>query len=111
MELNYIIIGKRIKEVRKKRKLSQEALAELIEKSPPYISYIETATKHLSLETLVDIANALHISVDSLLAVNVLYKTEVRDEFSELMLDCEEYEKRIIVDTVKTLKQSLRLEL
>lgn len=111
MELNYIIIGKRIKEVRKKRKLSQEALAELIEKSPPYISYIETAKKHLSLETLIDIANALHISVDSLLAANVMYKTEVRDEFSELMSDCEEYEKRIIVDTVKTLKQSLRLEL
>ena len=92
MELNYIIIGKRIKEVRKKRKLSQEALAEIIEKSPPYISYIETATKHLSLETLVD-------------------KTEVRDEFSELISDCKEYEKRIIVDTVKTLKQSLRMEL
>ena len=65
----------------------------------------------MSLETLIDIANALHISVDSLLAANVMYKTEFRDEFSELMSDCEEYEKRIIVDTVKTLKQSLRLEL
>lgn len=111
MELNYIIIGKRIKEVRKKRRLSQEALAELIDKSPTYISYIETATKHLSLETMVDIANALQISVDSLLAANVLYKTEIRDEFSELMSDCRANEKRIIVDTVKTLKHSLRMEL
>ena len=104
-------MGEIIKRLRKERGITQEALAELIDKSPTYISYIETATKHLSLETMVDIANALQISVDSLLAANVLYKTEIRDEFSELMSDCKEREKRIIVDTVKSLKHSLRREI
>ena len=43
MEINYALIGKRIRETRKQRGLSAEELAELADLSTVYISYIENA--------------------------------------------------------------------
>lgn len=45
MTLNYLIIGKRIKEARKKKRLSQAQLCEMVGLSDGYVSYIETAVK------------------------------------------------------------------
>lgn len=91
-------------------KITQEKLAELIDKCPSYISYIETGRKKLSLETLVDIANTLQVSADELLSFNIEYKNEVKDEFSSILENCSTYEKKIISDTARALKQSLRDE-
>ena len=70
MNLDYKAIGKRIKEMRKRRKLSQAELAEVIEKSTSYISYIEAGQKCMSLDTFVEIANALAVSTDLLSLVS-----------------------------------------
>lgn len=110
MSLNYKIIGKRIKEIRSKQKLTQLELADIIEKSYSYISYIETGKKQLSLETLIDIANALKVTADELLSTNILYPHRVKDEFSSILEDCSTYEIKVITDTAKALKQSLRDE-
>ena len=40
--INYYTIGQRVKEARKKKRLSQADLADLIDKSTSYISYMET---------------------------------------------------------------------
>ena len=66
-EINYVLIGKRIKETRSQMKLSQAALAEMAGLSARYISHIETARKKASLLSLVRIANAVGISVDEIL--------------------------------------------
>lgn len=108
MTLNYKIVGKNIKQARKKLKLSQETLAEIIDKSPSYISYIETGKKCLSLETLVDIANALKVSADDLLSFNIEHRHEVKSEFSSILEKCSTYEKKVITDVAKALKQSLK---
>ena len=67
--INYYTIGQRVKEARKKKHLSQADLAEAVEKSTSYISYMETGLKCMSLETLVDIANALDVSADYILGL------------------------------------------
>lgn len=41
MALNYILLGKRIQTIRKKKGLSQAKLSEIIDKTPTYVSYIE----------------------------------------------------------------------
>lgn len=66
MELDYKIIGKRIKEYRKKNKMTQAELAEKVELEPSTISHIERATTKLSLPTLICIANVLGTSLDEL---------------------------------------------
>jgi len=108
MTINYKLIGKNIKAARKRKKLTQERLAEIIDKSSCYISYIETGKKQLSLETLIDIANALSVSADDILSYNIEVRHEVKNEFSVLLEKCSTYEKKVITDMAKALKQSLQ---
>lgn len=108
MTLNYIYLGKRIKEIRVKRHLSQAKLSEMIEMSPTYISYIEGGYKSMSLETLVRIANALKVSVDMLLGESILNPPQVdHAEFADVLEGCSPYEKRVIIDTARAVKKSL----
>ena len=59
--------GKQLHRYREQAGYSQEALAEKIECSSIFISYIERVAKTPGLDTLVKLANALDISVDILL--------------------------------------------
>ena len=77
MEINYALIGKRIRETRKQRGLSAEELAEIADLSTVYISYIENAKRKPSLESLIKISNALEITIDELLYGNLLYKAHM----------------------------------
>ena len=52
-------VGRRIKEAREKRHLTQEELAARIDISPTHVSVIERGTKIPRLDTFVAIANAL----------------------------------------------------
>ena len=60
-------IGARIKEARERAGLTQEDLAAELEMSPTHISVLERGRKAPKLETLVKIANTLHVSTDMLL--------------------------------------------
>ena len=64
MTINYQRIGKKIRELRIKRKLSQETLAELCNLSSSYISYIETGKKRLSFATLEKVSKYLNFDID-----------------------------------------------
>ena len=64
MAINYQRIGKKIRELRIKRKLSQETLAELCNLSSSYISYIETGKKRLSFATLEKLSKYLNFDID-----------------------------------------------
>lgn len=110
MSLNYLIIGKRIKEARKKKHLSQAQLCELVDLSDGYISYIETATKCVSLDVLVRIANVLEVTADELLAENLLTtrQANLNGEFSDLLGDCNAYERRVLIEITRATKQILR---
>lgn len=68
MELDYKAIGKRIKIARIRADLTQEGLSAQVSLSPSHMSNIETGTTKVSLTTIVNIANALSVTVDDLLA-------------------------------------------
>jgi transcriptional regulator with XRE-family HTH domain len=57
------IFGARLQELRKKRGLSTQALADVAEMSPAFVSNMETGTKVPSLTTLVRLAAALRCKV------------------------------------------------
>lgn len=57
------IFGARLQALRKKRALSTQALAEVADMSPTYVSNLETGTKVPSLTTLVRLAAALGCKV------------------------------------------------
>lgn len=72
MEIDYKAIGQRIKIARIKKGITQEAVADLIDITPAHMSNVETGKTKVSLPTLIEIANALSVSVDVLLCDNVL---------------------------------------
>ena len=76
MKLNSI--GGHIREYRIAKKLRQQDLAEKINVSVNYIGMIERGEKLPSLETLIEIINALGVSADMLLAdvVDTGYQTK-----------------------------------
>ncbi len=109
MGLNYRAIGTQIMVIRKRKHLSQASLSELIDKSPTYISHIETGKKSMSLETFVEIANALYVSADILLSEQ-LTGVAMADsqDITALFEDCSDLERLVITDTLISLKESLR---
>ena len=108
MKVNYELIGKRIKENRQRRNLTQEMLAELIEMSSGYMSLIETGRKKASLETLLSISKVLNVTLDELLTGNqIVLDTDYNREISELMSGCNECERRMIFEIMRTVRAVL----
>ena len=64
-------VGKRIQSIRMERKLTQAELAQILNLTPKYLSNVECGAKCLSMDTFVDLANALETDANSLL-VDVL---------------------------------------
>lgn len=64
MSINYKKLGRKIKEFRLSKGLSQEELAEKCNLSTSYISYIETGKKKINFSQLEKISNELNFSID-----------------------------------------------
>lgn len=69
--MDYQQIGRRIKEKRKYRNISQQEMAKHLNFSYQHISNIERGITGISLELLVRISNLLQVSVDYLLQDNL----------------------------------------
>ena len=109
MELDYRAIGKRIKIARIKADLTQERLAEAVEISPTHLSNIETGTTRVSLTAIVNLSNALSVTVDDLLCDSVIQaKPQFEKDIAALLEDCDEYEIRMVRDMAQALKDTLR---
>ena len=109
MNVNFKLIGKRIQEVRKQQEMTQAELAALTDMSDSYISYIETAKKQASLESLVRVSNALGITVDELLSGNQLHNpTDYQTDIDLLMEDCSLLERRFIYELISVAKYIIR---
>ena len=65
--MDYEMLGIRIREARKSRGYTQSELAELTEYSVQHISLVETVSNKLCVELLICIENALDVSLDDLL--------------------------------------------
>ena len=103
------LLGKRIKELRTERKLTQEKLSEMVGVSPTHLSNIETGTTRVSLNAIISIANALHITSDDLLCDNVVKaKVQFEKDIALILEDCDEYEIRVIRDMAAATKETLR---
>ncbi|WP_313638272.1 helix-turn-helix transcriptional regulator [Paenibacillus sp.] len=62
------LVGARIRDIRKSRGLSQDALAEKAGFNPSYIGFIERAERNISMINLEKIAGALNVGVYQLFA-------------------------------------------
>ena len=109
MALNYCLLGKKIQQLRKEQKISQIKFAEMIETSSTFVSSLERGAKGPSLETLVTIADALGTSLDNLLAESRRYPQNGHmSDISSLFMDCDNYERYVLLQSLKEIKRILR---
>lgn len=109
MELDYSAIGQRIRHHRKQKGYTQQMLAELSELEPSNISHIERGATKLGLPTMVKIANALEVSVDTLLCDSLVSSRVIfEQEISEVLTDCNDCEVRMLAAMLKSLKEIIR---
>ena len=109
MELDYVSIGRRIKKYRIELGLKQSQLAEKSGVEPSNISHIERAATKVSLPTLVNIANALEVSLDEIVYDSLIKNEHISiKEINELLVDCEREELTALIQIIKTTKNIMR---
>lgn len=112
MNIDYEMIGQRIRGWRIRKKMTQEQMATLIEREPAYISRIENGRQKPSLDTLLRICCALELNIsDLLLDMSNVKKIQItaRTREIELLLDgCNEYEIGILLQNAEALKGILK---
>ena len=102
-------VGRKIRAFRLEQGLIQEALAEAADLSSTYVSHVERGRKKASLESLIRIAAALHITVDRLLVqVQESDTSAYIPEVCDLLRDCSAAERHVIFQISQAAKQALR---
>lgn len=81
MAIDFSVIGKRLKEARREKGLTQEQLAEKMGVSIAYLSKVETGKIHINLERLSQICEFLNVSEGKIL--------NGTSNSSEIYLNCE----------------------
>lgn len=104
----YQKIGERIRQVRLSRGMSQSVLSVKANISLPQISLIESGKVQMRLLTFKHIAEALQVSADSLLRMNIPEAKNIAiGEFEDFLADCTTQEIEAILQIGKEVKTVL----
>lgn len=99
-------IGARIKAARERAGYTQEDLAAELDMSPTHISVLERGLKTPKLETLVRIANTLHVSTDMLLQDVATYASDgIASELSMAIAKLPRKEQEKILNAIRALTE------
>lgn len=110
MIVDYSLMGKRLADIRKNKKLTQEALAEQTDLANNYISNIENSRSIPSLETLVKLCGALNVTPnDILLGTSTTSELYMRKELEDKISSLSPKEKRMVYGFI-SLIQSEKVE-
>ena len=107
MESIYTIVGKRIRQERRRLKLTQEELAEKADISANFLGHIERGTKRPTLNTLKKIADVLQIPMGALFTTEKTYKLPKEDlfikRFMSLVKDKKGEERELVLKIAKMI--------
>ncbi len=102
--MDYKKLGRRIREERQNMNLPQAQLAEAAGISDTFMGAIERGERGLALDTLVDIANTLHVTVDFLLADSVKSSDDIIvAEFRQIINNKPMEHKSMAIDVLRTI--------
>ncbi len=87
------LFGKRVQEIRKKRGLTQEKLAELVDIGTPNISYIENGKFYPSYETFIGLLEALKVEPSELFTFDMKKSPE---ELKQEMMDAFNNDEKLL---------------
>lgn len=98
------LLGTRIKELRKNRKLSQDQLSEKVGMDPKHLSRIEVGKSYPSIKTLEKIAQELDVEIKDLFEyMHHMKKKELIETLQKLISEADEENLRLIFRVVKAI--------
>lgn len=104
MAVDFSIIGKRLKEARKKKGLTQEQLVEKMGVSIAYLSKVETGKIHINLERLSEICGILGVTEGEILnGVSNHSEKYLHSEFNDLLRKCSPRKQKIAYKILQVL--------
>ena len=107
MGLDYNVIGSRIKEARRAKNLTQEALSEQLDLSVAFLSRVERGSSHINLKRLNQICDILEVSEGYILnGADSTKKNYLDKEFSELLKKCTPEKQKMIYEIAKTIAEN-----
>lgn len=106
-DINFELIGRRIKETRIAKKLTQEYLAEKANVNTSHISNIENNHVKVSLSTLICICNAMNVTVDYILSSEYTSDSQYDNEILKLIHQCTDRKKQQIIQIIEILNQDV----
>ena len=104
--MDYVKLGIQVKNARTKQGITQAQLAEMTGYSVQHISHVKTGNTKLSVELLVELANALNVSLDQLLKDSLKNRKQ-----GSIVLEIEvksPKEEELIVSVIKELQKGLQ---
>lgn len=103
------ILGAHIKDVRKRRNMTQETLAELVDVTSQHISNIETGKTKVSLSTFIKIVNELNIPPEMVLAECMRIEAPaLKSDIMDIIQDCNQMELKILAEIIESSKIIIR---
>ena len=107
--MNYKSLGKCIKIAQIKADMTQDRLSTMLDMSPSHMSNIETGSTRISLTALVNIANALGVTVDDLLYDSVIHaRPQLERDIQQIVDSCNDYELRVVKEVTQSVVDALR---
>lgn len=101
-------VGSRIREARKKKKLSQAELSELLDISPSHMSDIENGKTNIGLDIFMNLTEILMVSADWLLRTDIpQVNTILNKEFNDVFSDCSPSEIQTILKIAIDIKNAI----
>ena len=100
--VNYKEIGEKIRNERETFEMSREKFAELLNLSPFFVGQIERGERKMSIGTLINVSECLHVSIDYLIFGEV-YKVEESSGLQYLISNCSSRQIKAIEEITKTI--------
>ena len=104
-------IGRKIKNFRRKRHITQAKLAELVDLSEKHISKIEAGIHQPSISAFFKIIQVLDIGLEEFGLTMLTEENKVRNEILECIYDSTDEELSLLLPLIKCLKDNLRKKL
>ena len=104
-QLNYPAIARQIKKARNLAQLTQAELAELVDISTNAVAKLENNLMTVSLSTLVQIANVLHLDFNTLLSAKEQPEDTVDDFLHGLIDSLSANEKEFVIHIIQGMKR------
>ena len=107
MEIDYKVIGQRIREARKAKGWSQDKLSEEMDVTVVYISRVERGRSEINLKRLVQISEVLGVGIEYLITGSIVGDKRYLDkELYETLVSCTPSKQRLIYNIAQIVSRS-----